>query len=443
MFAGGGADRAQRGHRRRRLPLIVNCNRDGGQEVYHLHVHLLGGKPLGPDGLGIEASPRPAGAPRADRARRERGRATARPATLGAAAAQAAERAVSADPALPQGAPARLARCTSSTTRRAAIPGQAGGVPARRPGRRHRSGDAPLLRSASAIASCCSISAAAAPAARTPSCARTPPGTWSRDIETLRAHLGIERWLVFGGSWGSTLALAYAQRHPERVTELVLRGIFLLRRSELEWFYQDPLGAASMFPDLWEKYLAPIPPARARRHDAGLLPAADLRGSRHARRRRARLGHLGRRAPVFCAPIRPTWPNSTTRTTPPRSPASKRTISSTAASWTATTSCCATSVASAISRRDRAGSLRHGLSDAQRLGSAPRLARSGAAHRAGRRPFGVRDRHHPRTGRGHRPHAAAFSHQPLTARAARTEGYDALSLSVRSLRPAPHTTTVP
>ena len=87
--------------------------------------------------------------------------------------------------------------------------------------------------------------------------------TWDlvSDLETLRAHLGLERWMVFGGSWGSTLALAYAQRHPERVTELVLRGIFLLRRSELEWFYQDPLGAGSIFPDLWEKYVAPIPPA--------------------------------------------------------------------------------------------------------------------------------------------------------------------------------------
>jgi proline iminopeptidase len=87
--------------------------------------------------------------------------------------------------------------------------------------------------------------------------------TWDlvADIEALRAHLGLERWMVFGGSWGSTLALAYAQCHPERVTELVLRGIFLLRRSELEWFYQDPLGAASIFPDLWERYVAPIPPA--------------------------------------------------------------------------------------------------------------------------------------------------------------------------------------
>jgi proline iminopeptidase len=85
--------------------------------------------------------------------------------------------------------------------------------------------------------------------------------TWDlvSDIEALRTHLGIDRWLVFGGSWGSTLALAYAQTHPERVTELVLRGIFLLRRSELQWFYQDPLGAGSVFPDLWEQYVAPIP----------------------------------------------------------------------------------------------------------------------------------------------------------------------------------------
>jgi proline iminopeptidase len=86
--------------------------------------------------------------------------------------------------------------------------------------------------------------------------------TWDLvgDIEALRTHLGLERWMVFGGSWGSTLALAYAQSYPERVTELVLRGIFLLRRSELEWFYQDPLGAASIYPDLWEKYVAQIPP---------------------------------------------------------------------------------------------------------------------------------------------------------------------------------------
>jgi proline iminopeptidase len=89
--------------------------------------------------------------------------------------------------------------------------------------------------------------------------------TWHlvQDIETLREHLGIERWQVFGGSWGSTLALAYAQKHPERVTELVLRGIFLLRKQEIDWFYQQ--GAEVLFPDAWEEYLAPIPPEE--RHD--------------------------------------------------------------------------------------------------------------------------------------------------------------------------------
>ena len=83
--------------------------------------------------------------------------------------------------------------------------------------------------------------------------------TWDlvADIERLRAHLEIERWQVFGGSWGSTLALAYAIRHPDRVTELVLRGIFLLRREELTWFYQR--GADAIFPDYWEDFIAPIP----------------------------------------------------------------------------------------------------------------------------------------------------------------------------------------
>ena len=85
--------------------------------------------------------------------------------------------------------------------------------------------------------------------------------TWHlvRDIEALRTRLMIERWLVFGGSWGSTLALAYAESHPDRVTELVLLGIFLARRSEIEWFYQNPEGTASLYPDQWEAYVAPIP----------------------------------------------------------------------------------------------------------------------------------------------------------------------------------------
>lgn len=77
------------------------------------------------------------------------------------------------------------------------------------------------------------------------------------DIEELRRLLRIESWMVFGGSWGSTLSLAYAQRHPDRVSELVVRGVFTLRRSEVEWFYQE--GASRIFPDLWEDYLAVIP----------------------------------------------------------------------------------------------------------------------------------------------------------------------------------------
>ena len=83
--------------------------------------------------------------------------------------------------------------------------------------------------------------------------------TWDlvADTEKLRSKLGIERWQVFGGSWGSTLALAYAETHPERVTELVLRGIFMLRRWELEWFYQQ--GASRLFPDAWEPYVQAIP----------------------------------------------------------------------------------------------------------------------------------------------------------------------------------------
>ena len=97
--------------------------------------------------------------------------------------------------------------------------------------------------------------------------------TWHRvaDLERLREHLGIERWQVFGGSWGSTLALAYAQSHPHRVSELVLRGIFLLRKREIDWFYQE--GASFLFPDAWEIYWQHIPAAER----------ADLVGAYHRR----------------------------------------------------------------------------------------------------------------------------------------------------------------
>ena len=85
--------------------------------------------------------------------------------------------------------------------------------------------------------------------------------TWDlvADIERIRERLGIEKWLVFGGSWGSTLALAYAATHPQRVAGIVLRGVFLLLESEISWFYQS--GASHIFPDAFERYVAPIPAA--------------------------------------------------------------------------------------------------------------------------------------------------------------------------------------
>jgi len=101
--------------------------------------------------------------------------------------------------------------------------------------------------------------------------------TWHlvADIERFRSMLGVERWLVFGGSWGSALALAYAETHPDRVSELVLRGIFTLRRSELLWYYQS--GASWLFPDKWERFLAPIPD-----EERGDLMAAYHRRLTHA-----------------------------------------------------------------------------------------------------------------------------------------------------------------
>lgn len=83
--------------------------------------------------------------------------------------------------------------------------------------------------------------------------------TWHlvADIERLRAVVGADKWLVFGGSWGSTLALAYAQTHPDRVSELILRGIYMLTKPELDWYYQ--FGVSEIFPDKWERFQAPIP----------------------------------------------------------------------------------------------------------------------------------------------------------------------------------------
>jgi proline iminopeptidase len=106
--------------------------------------------------------------------------------------------------------------------------------------------------------------------------------TWDlvADIERIRVHLGIDRWQVFGGSWGSCLALAYAETHPERVGEVILRAVFTLRRKELLWFYQE--GASNILPESWESFLAPIPIAErgdmiAAYHRRLTGPDADVR----------------------------------------------------------------------------------------------------------------------------------------------------------------------
>jgi len=116
--------------------------------------------------------------------------------------------------------------------------------------------------------------------------------TWHlvEDVERVRRHVGIERWLVFGGSWGSTLSLAYAETHPEAVKALVLRGIFLVRRRELSWFYQQ--GANELFPERWQEFIEPIePPSR------GDLLAAYHRGLSSGKPERQR--ELARRWSVW------------------------------------------------------------------------------------------------------------------------------------------------
>lgn len=109
--------------------------------------------------------------------------------------------------------------------------------------------------------------------------------TWHSvaDIERLREARGIDRWQVFGGSWGSALALAYAETHPDRVTEVVLRGIFTLRQSELDWFYEG--GAGAILPDRWEGFLAPFrrtsgAPSSPRTTDSSTTPIPRSTGRR-------------------------------------------------------------------------------------------------------------------------------------------------------------------
>ena len=141
--------------------------------------------------------------------------------------------------------------------------------------------------------SCCSTSAAAAARRRMPTSRPTRPGIWSPISSGCASMMGVDKWLVFGGSWGSTLALAYAETHPERVSELVLRGIFTLRRFELDWYYQH--GVSEMFPDKWERFLAPIPEAERGDLMAAYRKPPDQRRPRRAARGRPGVEPLGRR----------------------------------------------------------------------------------------------------------------------------------------------------
>lgn len=134
-------------------------------------------------------------------------------------------------------------------------------------------------------------------------CGRSKPNaslddntTWAliEDIERLREHMGVEKWSVFGGSWGSTLALAYAITHPERVESLILRGVFLLTERELRWFYQD--GASMLFPDAWARFLEPIPPEER----------GDLMGAYHRR-----LTHADHRVQARAAAAWSQWEGDT------------------------------------------------------------------------------------------------------------------------------------
>lgn len=159
--------------------------------------------------------------------------------------------------------------------------------------------------------------------------------TWKlvEDLEKIRELLGIERWEVFGGSWGSCLSLAYAETHPERVTELVLRGIFTMREQELDWYYN--FGASEVFPELWNKFCEPL---RRVGHDFSrdniaayydLLWDDDPDSTvlprwpgRHGRARRPR-----------CPSTRPTSRSSRIQTSRWPSPASRTTTLSIMGSW--------------------------------------------------------------------------------------------------------------
>ncbi len=155
--------------------------------------------------------------------------------------------------------------------------------------------------------------------------------TWDlvADMEALREHLGVKQWVVFGGSWGSTLALAYAATHRDRVHGLLLRGIFLLTKAELHWFYQN--GASNLFPDSYDRYIAPIPEAE---RATSSMPSTSGSLAPMPKRVRLRRPH-GRAGKVKRSPSRvpaAARPASTNPTSSMRSRASSATTSSTEAS---------------------------------------------------------------------------------------------------------------
>ena len=237
----------------------------------------------------------------------------------------------------------------------------------------------------------------------TPHAALDDNTTWDlvADMERLRAHLGVERWMVFGGSWGSTLGLAYAESHPERVGELVLRGIFMLRPKELLWFYQS--GACMLYPDAWEGFVAPIPEAER----------DDLMAAYHRR-----LTGVDGPARLAAAKAWSTWEAATSSLHPDAERIAGAGDDAFAVAFARIE--CHYFVNGGFfededqfaaghrphprhPRRHRPGALRRGLPHDHRLGPAPGLAQGGPPRRPRRRPRLLRARHPARIDRGDGP----------------------------------------
>ena len=222
------------------------------------------------------------------------------------------------------------------------------------------------------------------------------------DLERLRRHLGVERWLLFGGSWGSTLALAYAEAYPDRCLGLVLRGIFLARESELDWFMH---GMRYVFPEAWRAFSEFLPPSER----------GDLLGNYYRR--------LAHSDPAVHMPAAQAWDRyegACSKLLPPADPqptfdsdASALAIARIEAHYFVHRAYPRARRAPRESRahpapplHDRPGTLRHHLSAGDRRRARARMARGRIHRRAGRRPLGARARDHPRAGRGGQANAA-------------------------------------